>query len=130
MKMKKPYLQWLVDMYTRERLYHHCRTNKGGKYNVVEWANQNKHLKQLGNIKEIKMKTKGSKNPKELVIAAVNSFSKRIAPSLMLKPPMKIQDSLKQVAHYIAATVSFVSGLVDEHKSSCPFQYDSGSMSI
>jgi len=127
MKVDKPYLQWLVDMYTRERLYHHARKRKTGnkKYTVADWVAQNKHLKDLGTLKEIKV-TKGSnQNPKDLVKGAVASFQKRIAPSLMLKPPMKIKDSLRQISYYIAATVDFVGRLTDDQEQSCPFQYDS-----
>lgn len=128
MKMDRPYLQWLVDMFTREQLYHRYRSKN--KYPVAQWAKENKHLKSLGTLQDIKIKGKGIMKPKAVATAAVHSFSKRIAPSVMLKPPMKIQDSLQQVALYIKATVDFVATLVDANKKSCPFQYDSGTALI
>jgi len=123
MKMGRPYLQWLVDMFTREGLYHHHRNKNGKNYPESEWAASNKHTKYLNSIK---VKTNGKANTaKDLVVAAVSSFSKRISPSMMLRPPLKIQDSLRQISNYIAATVHFVAGLVANNKRSCPFQYDS-----
>eukprot|EP01084_Bolivina_argentea_P122103 216402_1 len=118
LKNEQPYLQFLTDMYLRDRLINQSMRDK----KPAEWALTNKHciaLKQL-TVDDLKE----DEQPYEVAIAAVNSFFHRICPKIMFNQQAVIRDSLEQTAEYITWTVEFVHALSQKKESSCPFQFD------
>jgi len=117
-KTGKKYMQYLVDMFSRESLYDHFR-NRGSnktKMRIVDWKLKNPHFEKLRNM-----------DPKfeELTTASIGSYLHRVAPGLMLKAPNCIVANLENVAQHIEGTINFVHHLaVTQKQNSCPFQYD------
>merc|ERR1719474_1671822 len=123
--MNKNYLQYLVDMFTREKLYNHYRyrdSDKHQDYGAVQFMEKNHHLaKILKNIPNGKGLPQGS--VREVAKAAVDSFLHRVAPKLMLSPQDRIKYPLRIVAEYIVQTIMFVQ-VQAKVLGTCPFQYD------
>jgi len=138
MKMRKHYLQYLVDMFLREKLYHHYkhRGSRGSellsKYEFAAFQQHNEHIKTLKNIPTNKIPkgvlgTKGQNEESvlEVAVAAVKSYLHRVAPQLLLTQLDRIAYPYRTVAQYIAQTVEFVNHLAVNRQNTCPFQYDS-----
>ena len=126
-KMNANYLQYLVDMYLREDIHNHYRhrhAEQTPRFNVVDWAASNPHIKTLGNITP-----RGkSDSAGTVATAAVTSYLHRVAPKLMLKATTRMDHSLEDVAKYIEQTIEFVHQLAANRQNTCPFQYDSGTI--
>merc|ERR1712154_77209 len=109
-KLNEPYLQFLADMYSRDRL------KSDSSLQPADWALKNKHCIELK-----AMKTESGK-PFTETVSAVGSFFHRIVPKLMLNTQTEIIDDIEQTAKYITASVDFVSTIAKQPQLSCPFQ--------
>ena len=127
-KCGRPYLQYICDMYSRERVELFSKKNEETLY-PQKWTETNKHCSKLRHLKLNTNNAKG-KTPLDETQAAIKSFFHRISPKLVFKPPLAIVDSLSQTCEYIAACVDFVHSLVNDDQNakkginSCPFQFD------
>eukprot|EP01084_Bolivina_argentea_P120587 213768_1 len=106
-----PYLQYLTDMYLRDRIAYK-------NLNITKWSLKNKYMLNLLND------NKFGKIIFEIAKASIDSFFHRICPILMFQPQIKIQDSLLRVSNYILLMVKFIYNLALENNQSCPFQAD------
>eukprot|EP01084_Bolivina_argentea_P282514 483604_1 len=94
-KLKVPYMQFLADMYSIDRLKRELPLSPS------EWAFQNKHCLQLMEM----AKKRGDICPLKTIASAISSFYHRIAPQLMLNCHTKIVDSINEVAQHIVDSV-------------------------
>jgi len=113
-KMKAPYLQYVADLYSRDRVA--IFLQQGKAIEVQEWSQMNKHCKQI--------QASIGKSALQEISHAVTSFYYRIVPKLILAASTEIQDSLQQTAKYIAAQIDFVHNTAAANQLSCPFQFD------
>eukprot|EP01084_Bolivina_argentea_P248535 415754_1 len=112
-KIGEPYLLWLCDMYSRDRL---MRTTDN--LSVQSWGASNRHIKELRFLKN------ANHDPRTEALSAVESFFHRINPKLMFNPQIRIKDSLKEASQYITAACEFVAQLANQPQLACPFQVD------
>eukprot|EP00486_Rosalina_sp_Unknown_P006726 CAMPEP_0201572136 /NCGR_PEP_ID=MMETSP0190_2-20130828/15242_1 /ASSEMBLY_ACC=CAM_ASM_000263 /TAXON_ID=37353 /ORGANISM="Rosalina sp." /LENGTH=552 /DNA_ID=CAMNT_0047997527 /DNA_START=28 /DNA_END=1686 /DNA_ORIENTATION=- len=119
-KINKPYLQFICDSYSRDRV----EAEYTGKKVIIPnvWTQSNSHCKKLRDLKVVK--GANANTPLDDAEGAIKSFFHRISPQLMLKPPQKIVDSLSQTSQQIAAAIDFVYSLVNNQKLAVPFQFD------
>lgn len=130
-KMKRNYMQLLADMYMREHIFQQAlkRPSASTPFNVADWAQVNKHILALCNMKPVALNVGGktqSYTPGSLAESAVKSYFHRVAPRLQLVQVTPIRADLQTVVEHIALTVDFVAHLTNSSESTCPFQYDAG----
>jgi len=129
MKMKENYLQYLVDMFLREKLYHHYRASLDEQKDVIKpdftestFQEKNHHIcKTLKNIPN----PGGQKEVFEVAVGAVKSYLHRVAPKLLFTRMDRIKYPYRAVAQYVLQTIEFVNQVATTQENSCPFQYDS-----
>eukprot|EP01084_Bolivina_argentea_P143597 252116_1 len=130
------YLQCLVDDYFRDRIAH---INKP-IWKVEDWQRKHKHFQKIKDIPFLTVTTYqdksvqgASQQPKTvvaLVLAAVQSFKKRVCPMLQFQPMRKINDSLNHITKYIESGFLFIANVFNEAsdlkttRAICPFQFD------
>eukprot|EP01084_Bolivina_argentea_P311079 538415_1 len=110
--INKPYIQYLVDMYLRDRI-----KSLSNGLNIADWIQQNKHFKQLLTMSNGAAIVNGAKS-------AIQTFFSRVCPCIIYPPEYKIRDSLEKISEYILAIVSFVNSLARQKNTTCPFQVD------
>ena len=113
-KRNVPYLLYLTDMFSRDRLLTDVKDNRN--LEPSDWVNSNKHCLQLAKLIDPKAK--------DIVQHAVTSFFHRIVPKLMLSAPTQINDNLAVTVSYISTQVDFVNNLARKGNKTCPFQLD------
>jgi len=134
-KMKENYLQMLVDMYLREKLYHHYRASLDEQGDVIKpdftmskFQEKNHHIcKVLKNIPNVVPNMGGQKVNEsvfEVAVGAVKSYLHRVAPKLMFTQMARIKYPYRTVAQYVLQTIEFVNQMAATQESACPFQYD------
>jgi len=131
--MQNNYIQYLVDMFTREKLYVGYRARTGGaksQYDCAQFKDQNPHMKELHNFSADNIQKEIVDNIKKetvstLAVAGIKSFCHRVAPKLMFCSHGLIKFPLRIVVQYIEQTIMFVHVQATKVKKTCPFQYDS-----
>eukprot|EP01084_Bolivina_argentea_P214191 363677_1 len=94
-KNNVPYLQYLVDTYTRQKIEYMCEEEK--LLSISDWASNNHYMKQV-KILDAEKHTANF----EMILHAVKSFCTRIAPQINLKPVQFIvDDDLDDIARRI-----------------------------
>ena len=83
-KMNKPYLQYVADMYQRERV----ANIKDSGYSIQQWKQTNLHCKELKNLK---VDGRGKKaSLVDDITGALSSYFHRVSPQLMYAIPYTI----------------------------------------
>jgi len=111
-KIGAPYLMYLADVYTRERI----RGNDDG-LKLAQFMQNNKHCKKLSNM--------GVNNISDEIMGAITSFFGRISPQIMLKPSQKIVADVAKTCELFARAIEFVHNKASKGAElTCPFQFD------
>eukprot|EP01084_Bolivina_argentea_P286894 492230_1 len=108
-----PLLSLLNDLYQIWRLELAARENKM-QVSENEWVNSSKYLSSLKD-----------KTVKQLIIAGLRSYSRRVLPSPILKPHVLVADSLAQYVQIITNMANMVKTMVQSNDKQClPLQID------
>eukprot|EP01084_Bolivina_argentea_P217347 369035_1 len=118
-KNDKPYLQWFVDMYQRERI---DLIKQGLGSDLEFWAVANKHGIKLKNDNQIVVGNHILSD--DDIRIAVSSYFDHINPRLLFEPSKIIVDSLEVTYKYISSAIEFVNKLAQSREGTCPFQLD------
>eukprot|EP01084_Bolivina_argentea_P217346 369032_1 len=119
-KNDKPYLQWFVDMYQRERI---DLIKQGLGSDLEFWAVANKHGIKLKNDNQIVVGNHILSD--DDIRIAVSSYFDHINPRLLFEPSRIIVDSLQETCGYIRAAVEFVTDFIESDSGPmCPCQFD------
>ena len=111
------YLQHLVDSYFRDR----SKNKNSHKLEVSAWAMKHKHFGQLKQIQGANSRNSAYR----LAETAVQSYSNRICPKLMLSPFYVINDSIEVIVQYIVLAIEWIGRkIADKNWDVCPFQFD------
>eukprot|EP01084_Bolivina_argentea_P284237 487079_1 len=114
-KHRFPYLQYLVDMYTRDKIYNKLKLNK--ILTIIEWSKTNGYMLKVQNLDK-----KGNTNYFNMLSSAMESFCHRICPQISLETTHQIKDDICAVGDYIYAICGLVSARSRDSK--IPFQMD------
>jgi len=129
-KQNIPYLQYLVDMFQRQRIDAFASEGQH-KYNEAQWAKENQHIQLLKKDIDPVMTPRSTTatNIEQLIQSAVRSFLHRVAPKLLLIPQKRIKADLETVVMSFQEVVVHVSKLAEQNgpkarNPECPFQFD------
>merc|ERR1719162_1570352 len=111
-KLNVPYLMWLADVVTRERI----RLDRESM-DVKSFMAKSKHCQEMANL--------GVDGLDAMIDGAISSFFGRISPAIMLKPARVIEADVASTCELFASAIELVHNkAVSGGALTCPFQFD------